>query len=90
MKNKNLSPKEYLHMIRSYLRDMINGYKTPMKLPNNKTTSRKWKIQLKMLNKCISNKHFRETCDIYSQSNNIEIFMGRDTDNIIDELFKTF
>ena len=58
MKNNNLSPKEYLDMIRTYLRDMINSHKTPMKLPNNKTTPRKWKIQLKMLNKCISNKHF--------------------------------
>ena len=76
-------------MIRPYLRDMINVHKTPMKLTNNKTTCRKWKIQLIMLNKCISNKHFRETCDIYSQSKNIEILMGRDTDNIINELFKT-
>ena len=76
-------------MIKPYLRDMINVHKTPMKIVNNKTTCRKLKIQLIMLNKCISNKHFLETCDIYSQSKNIEIFMGRDTDNIVDELFKT-
>ena len=50
-------------MIRPYLRDIY--HKTPMKLPNNKTTSGVWKIQLIMLNKCISNKNFEETRDIY-------------------------
>ena len=76
-------------MIRPYLRDMINDHKTPMRLPNNKTTSGEWKIQLIILNKCISNKNFEETRDIYLASNNIEIFMGSDTNNIVDELFKS-
>ena len=31
-KNKNLSPKEYLDTIRSYLSDIINDHKTPKKL----------------------------------------------------------
>ena len=35
-KNKNLPPKEYLHMIRPYLGDMTNDYKT----------SGEWEIQL--------------------------------------------
>ena len=41
-------------MIRPYLRDMVNDYKTPMKvhLPNKvtdyETTFGKWKIQKKM------------------------------------------
>ena len=34
----NLSPKEYFHMIRPYLSDMINNHKT----------KREWKIQLTM------------------------------------------
>ena len=88
-KQENLSPKEFLDMIRPYLRDMINDHKTPMRLPNNKTTSGEWKIQLIILNKCISNKNFEETRDIYLASNNVEIFMGSDTNNIVDELFKS-
>ena len=31
-KDKHLSPKEYLNMIKPYLRDRINSYKTPIKL----------------------------------------------------------
>ena len=31
-KDKNLSPEEYLDMIRPYLRDMINNHKTPLKI----------------------------------------------------------
>ena len=42
-----------------------------------------------MLNNCISFKNFEETCSIYSLSDNIEIFMGIDTDDIIDKLFDT-
>ena len=29
---ENLSPKEYLNMIRPYLRDLINNHEAPMKL----------------------------------------------------------
>ena len=42
-----------------------------------------------MLNNCICSKNFEETRSIYSASNNIEIFMGSDTDDIIDKLFDT-
>ena len=38
-KDKNLSPKKYLDIIRPYLSDMINDYKTQSE----------WKIQLTML-----------------------------------------
>ena len=31
-KTKNLSPEEYLDMIRSYLSDIINNHKTPKQL----------------------------------------------------------
>ena len=41
---ENLSPKEYLHEIRPHLEDFINDHKT----------SGEWKIQLAMLNRCIS------------------------------------
>ena len=35
IKTKNLSPKEYLGMIRTYLPDMINYHKAPVKLRVN-------------------------------------------------------
>ena len=80
-------------MVRPYLRDLINNHKAPMKLTdkviNNKSQFGEWKIQLIMLNNCISSKYFEETCSIYSASVPVEIFMGSDTDDIIDELFTT-
>ena len=91
-KNENLSPEEYLDMVRPYLRDLINNHKTPMKLPNkviDETKLGELKIQLIMLNNCISSKKFEETCFIYSASIPIEIVMVSDTNNIIDELFRT-
>ena len=47
--NKNLSPKEYLEIIRPYLNDLINDHKA----------SGEWKIQLVILNRCISSKNYR-------------------------------
>ena len=40
-------------------------------------------------NNCISSKDFEEIRSIYSASNNIEIFIGSDTDDVIDKLFDT-
>ena len=54
------------------------------KVINNESQSGEWKIQLVILNRRISSKDFEETRSIYSASNNIEIFMGSDTDEIID------
>ena len=42
-----------------------------------------------MLNNCISSKDFEETRSIDSVSNPINIFMGSDTEDIIDKLFDT-
>ena len=47
------------------------------------------KIQLVMLNRCISSKNIEDTHFVYSASYNIEMFMGSDTDEIIDILFDT-
>ena len=77
--NKNLSPEEYLDIIRPYLNDLINDHKA----------SGEWKIQLVMLNRCISSKNYEETRDMYSASNNIEIFMGSNTNDAIDTLCNT-
>ena len=79
-------------MTRPYLRDMINEHKTPMKIKahsGNETKFGKWKVQLKMLNNCISSKDFEEIRFIYSPSNNLEILMGSETDDIINELFES-
>ena len=56
---------------------------------NDHKTSGEWKIQLVMLNRCISSKNFEETRSVYSASNNIENFMGSDTDEAINILFDT-
>ena len=66
-------------MIKPYLEDFIYDHKT----------SGEWKIQLLMLNRCISSKTFRETRSVYSASDNIKIFMGIDTNEVIDVLFDT-
>ena len=55
---------------------MINDHKTSMKLSDKVIDEAKfgeWKIQLKMLNNCISSENFEETRSIYSPSNNVEI-----------------
>ena len=69
---EKLSPKEYLNMIRPYLRGLINEHK-PIDEPidesiNNDTDRPEWKIQLTMQNSCISTKSFEETCTIYTKS----------------------
>ena len=56
---------------------------------NDHSQAGEWKIQLVMLNRCICSKNFEETCSIYSASDNIEIFMSSDTDEVINRLFDT-
>ena len=76
-KDKNLSPKEYLDMIRPYLSDMTNDHKT----------RREWKIQLTISVNFISSKDSGETRTLCSKSNNMEIMMGSETDEIIEKTF---
>ena len=42
-----------------------------------------------MQNSCISTKNFEETRTIHSASESVEIFMGSDTEDVIDTLFNT-
>ena len=58
---------------------------------NNNTNGNRaeWKIQLIIKNNFISVKDFEDTRTIYSASIPVEIFMGSDTENIIDTLFNT-
>ena len=72
-KDKKLSPKEYLNMIRPYY----------------KTTLGKWKFQLTMSINFISHKDSNNTRTMHTKSDNIEIMMSSETDEIIEELFKS-
>ena len=81
-KNKSLSVKEYLNKIKPYLSDRINALKT----------KGEWKIELTMEidfmssedSKDIQNsKDFNET-SLYTKSNNIEIMIGNEIDEIIE------
>ena len=63
---ENLSPKEYLNVIRSYLRNLINDYKPIMELNNNNNNTNtnsnraEWRIQLIIKNDFISVKDFED------------------------------
>ena len=90
---EHLAPKEYLKMIRPYLRDWINNHKPTTELTNRASNSDnkrgEWKIQLVMQNNCISIRDFDETCTIHSASGPVEVFMRTDTDGAINRLFET-
>ena len=91
---ENLSPKKYLNMIRPYLRDLIDEHKRIMELNNNNINNgnnnrAEWKIQLMIKKNFISVKDFEYSGTIYSASKPIEIFMGSNTENVIDTLFNT-
>ena len=67
-----------------YLSDIINDHKAI------RNESNEWKIQRNMHVNFISSKDTGETRTIYVWSDNEEIRLGNETDNIINELFKTF
>ena len=96
-KGKNLSMKKYLNIIKPYLSDIINDHKTHGLVryySGNKTwveeTSSEWKIQLTMAINFISSKDSDETPTMHTKSNNVEIMMGSETDEIIEDLFESF
>ena len=67
-----------------YLRDIINDHKAI------RNESKEWKIQINIHVNFISSKDTRETGTIHVWSNNEEIRLGNETDDIIKELFKSF
>ena len=76
--DKILTIKEYLSMIESYLVDMINDHKS----------QGEWKIQLSAEINFISSKpDFDETCIIHTKTYNIEITIGSDRAEVIENLF---
>ena len=84
-------------MIKPYLRDIINDHKTRglvrYHLGNKawlEETSSEWKIQLIMAINFISSKDSDETRNINRKSNNVEIMMGSETDEIIKDFLNRF
>ena len=79
--DKILTLKEYLALIENYLTELINYYK-------NKG---EWKLQLIAEISFISLKPGSdETRIMHTRSDNIEIMIGDDNDDIIEELLKSF
>ena len=84
-------------MIKPYLSDMINNHKTHGKLKvhsGNKiidyVTLGEWKIQLTMKINFVSSKDdSNEIRKMYIKSNNVNILMGSETDEIFEELFES-
>ena len=78
-KDKILTVNEYLDMIRPYLVDMINDHKTQIE----------WKIKLTAAINVISSKpNSDETRIMHAKSDNVEIMIGSETDEVIEELFE--
>ena len=84
-------------MIRPYLSNIINDHKTQgeWRIQSGNTiikhkTQSEWKIQLSMAINFISSKDSDETRIMHVKSNNVEILMGSETNEIIEELFKSF
>ena len=56
---------------------------------NSNNDRREWKIMLRMCIKCISTKGFNETRTMHPKSRQVEVYMGSDTENVMDTLFNT-
>ena len=79
-KDKTLAISQYLDKIRPYLVDIINEHKNQSQ----------WKIQLSAEITFISSKpDSAETWLMYTKSDNIEIMIGSDTNQVIEDLFKS-
>ena len=66
-------------MIRQYLSIIINDHKTKVE----------WKIQLTIEINFISSKNSNETPTMHTATDNIEIMIGNETDEIIKKLFES-
>ena len=79
--DKILTVKEYLGLIEPYLANMINDYKS----------KGEWEIQLTAeINFTSLKPNSNETRIMHTKSDNTEIMTGSDTNEIIEELFKSF
>ena len=76
-KDKTLSIEDYLDKFEPYLNGLIYDHKTQAE----------WKIQLTMAINFIFSKDSDETRTRHTKSDNIDIMIGNETDEIIEELF---
>ena len=83
-KDKKLSVTQYLNMIKPYLSDLINDQKA---VENN---SNEWKIQINMHVNFVSSNDTGEIHTIFVWSDNEEIRLGNETDDIIKRLINSF
>ena len=84
-------------MFKPYLSDIINDHKgrgLVIYHSGNKAwveeASSEWKIQLTMTINFISSKDSDETRTMHTKSNNVEIIIVSETDEIIEDLFESF
>ena len=77
-RDKSISIASYLNKIRKHLRKMID----------DKRKSGEWKVQLVLKIDFIFSKIFNDTREVHSKSDNVEIMMGFDTNEIIKKIFK--
>ena len=78
---KKLSVMQYLFIIAPYLYDLINDHKIARRV---------WKIQINMHVNFISSRVTGKTCTYYVWSDNISIMQGKDTNDIIRDIFDSF
>ena len=83
-KDKKLSIEQYLDMIKPYLSDLINENKA---IENN---FNEWKIQINMLVNFVSSNDTGEIRTIFVLSDNEEIMLGNETDDIVKGLISSF
>ena len=78
---KELSVMQYLFITAPYLYDLIN---------HHRIARRVWKIQINMHVNFISSRDTGETRTYYVWSDNVSIMQGKDTNDIIREIFNFF
>ena len=83
-KDKKLSVKQYLYKIMPYLSDLINDHKAI------RNESKEWKIQINMHVNFVSSNDTGEIRTIFVWSDNEEIRLGNETDDIVKRLINSF
>ena len=83
-KDKKLSIEQYLGMIKPYLSDLINENKA---IENN---FNEWKIQINMRVNFVSSNDTGEIRTIFVLSDNGEIRLGNEMDDIVKRLINSF
>ena len=83
-KHKTLSVEQYLDMIKPYLSDLLNENKAI------ETSSNEWKIEINMHVNFVSSSDTGQICTIFVCSDNEQIRLVNETDDIIKERINSF